>query len=357
MRNWYGRYERPISSLSLVGGFVFDAITLKRVDTLWENIWVAGHIFIVAYCMILIHTVESDQGDEANPGKMHFWLVNILQFFFGGLLSTFLVFYFRSGDLSASWPFILILSLAFWANESLKRRFVRLSFQVSLLFFSIFLFAIFLVPVVTHQINSAMFLVAGIVSLASIAVFLYILARVSGEKFRKNRVIIFTSITAIYLAMNALYFSNLIPPIPLSIKDAGVFHSVGKMPNGNYLLEFEDHGLPNIFKLYEDFHATSDTQVFAYTAVFSPTSLNTTVMHEWERYDEARGEWELMGIVNLHVVGGRDGGFRTYSTKDGLTPGRWRVNVETVEGHLVGRLRFTIVDDDTVPELKTKIAE
>ena len=31
-RSWYGRFERPISSLSLIAGFVFDALTLKRVD-------------------------------------------------------------------------------------------------------------------------------------------------------------------------------------------------------------------------------------------------------------------------------------------------------------------------------------
>jgi hypothetical protein len=42
IRNWYGRYERPISSLSLVGGFIFGAVTLKRVDLFWENIWVVG---------------------------------------------------------------------------------------------------------------------------------------------------------------------------------------------------------------------------------------------------------------------------------------------------------------------------
>jgi len=32
LKNWYGKYERPISSLSLIGGFVFDALTLRRVD-------------------------------------------------------------------------------------------------------------------------------------------------------------------------------------------------------------------------------------------------------------------------------------------------------------------------------------
>src|ERR1700693_393075 len=104
IRDWYGRYERPVSSLSLIAGFIFDALLLKRVDMLWENIWVIGHIIIVAVFMILVHTLEQNPGDEADPHQIHFWLVNILQFVFGGLLSIFLVFYFRSSDLSVSWP-------------------------------------------------------------------------------------------------------------------------------------------------------------------------------------------------------------------------------------------------------------
>jgi hypothetical protein len=64
---WYGKYERPISSLSLIGGFVFDALTLKRVDEVWENIWVLGHLVLVAVLMIFVNWVENDPGDEKNP--------------------------------------------------------------------------------------------------------------------------------------------------------------------------------------------------------------------------------------------------------------------------------------------------
>lgn len=112
IRNWYAKYERPISSISLVGGFIFDAVTLKRVDLFWENVWVVGHLVIVAVCMVWIHALEDNDNEvtgleatlksAADPAKAHFWLVNILQFFFGGILSTYLVFYFRSADLFTS---------------------------------------------------------------------------------------------------------------------------------------------------------------------------------------------------------------------------------------------------------------
>ena len=109
IRNFYGKFERPISSLSLVAGFVFDALTLKRVDTLWENIWIFGHLFIIGVFITLIHLRENEGGNEKNPKKAHFWYVNILQFFFGGILSTYLVFYFRSADIFVT-SFIISIS-------------------------------------------------------------------------------------------------------------------------------------------------------------------------------------------------------------------------------------------------------
>src|SRR5882724_5637749 len=137
IRDWYGKFERPISSLSLVRGFVFDALTLKRVDLFWENAWVVAHLGLVAVCIFWINLIENGGGDEADPRKVHFWLVNIMQFFFGGLLSTYLVFYFRSATLEVTWPFLLILAAAFIANESFKRHYARLAFQIILFFLCI----------------------------------------------------------------------------------------------------------------------------------------------------------------------------------------------------------------------------
>ena len=174
-RGWYGRFERPISSLSLILGFVFDAITLKRVDTLWENLWVFAHLIIIGVFIALIHIKEKNDDDEKDPNKAHFWYVNILQFFFGGILSTYLVFYFRSADIFVTWPFVFILAVAFIANESLKRHYIRFSFQISLFFLSVYSFAIFLVPVVTHKIGASIFLLSGFLSLVFILIFILLL--------------------------------------------------------------------------------------------------------------------------------------------------------------------------------------
>lgn len=355
LRNWYGKYERPISSLSLIGGFVFDAVTLRRVDLFWENFFVIAHIAIVGICIVLIHALEREEGAEANPSKLHFWLVNIQQFFYGGIWSVFLVFYFRSGTILVSWPFLLILALSFWANERLKRSFVRLTFQVSLFFLSIFSFAIFLVPVVTHKIGAPIFILSGVASLVFITLFLLLIRYSSRKKFQ-NRFFLFGSIAAILVLINGLYFFDLIPPIPLSLKDAGVYYSVQRKADGAYVSIGEQEGWLNYFKLYPTFHYIEGQPVYVYSAIFSPPKLNVAIVHEWQKKDPSTGKWVTVNRVPLTVVGGRDGGFRTFSEKTvGLTPGHWRVNVLTTRGEVIGTVRFNLVLADALPKVIEKI--
>jgi hypothetical protein len=354
VRNFYARFERPISSLSLVGGFVFDALTLQRVDAIWDNFWVVMHLAIVGVFMVLVQAQESEEGDEHNPQKKHFWYVNILQFFFGGILSTYLVFYFRSADILVTWPFILILVAAFIANERLKRHYVRLSFQIGLYFLCLYSFAIFLVPVLLHRIGDKIFLLSGAISLALIGIFILTFVILAREKFKRSRKIIFFSILGITALINVLYFTNLIPPIPLSLKAGDVYHSLYRDGNGNYVVQDESASWIDYFRLYHDFHETAGAPVYAFSAVFSPSNLNLTIVHEWQHYDDASGKWETQGTIYLPVVGGRSGGFRTFSVWTNVIPGRWRVNVKTETGELIGQLRFNVVPVVTPPTLVTE---
>ncbi len=351
IRNFYGRFERPISSFSLIFGFVFDALTLKRVDTLYENVWILAHLVVVAIFITLIHLQKNEEGGEKNPHKAHFWYVNILQFFFGGILSTYLVFYFRSTDIFATWPFIGLLVFAFIANESLKRHYVRLSFQISLFFLSIYSFAIFLLPVVIHHMGTWTFLFSGVLSLIFIALFFKILFYFIKDKFTESKRLIIVLISSIFVLINFLYFTNMIPPIPLSLKDAGVYHSVQKTADG-YLVTYANHSWGDYFTLYPDFKKTAGQSVYAFTAIFSPKNLNITILHEWQHYDEAKEKWITRGVIKLPIIGGREDGFRTYSKQTNLPPGKWRVNIKTEQNKSIGRLHFNIVEVEQTPMLK-----
>jgi hypothetical protein len=314
----------------------------------------------------LIHRRENGRGENeagqnrgGEPGsasKTHFWLVTVLQFLFGGLLSTFLVFYFRSGSLRASWPFFLLLAGAFLANEKLKHRLARLDFQLSFFFLSLFSFAIFIVPVLVHAIGRLVFLLSGGISLGLLWLFLRALEAVGGEALARRRAPT-AYVATIFLAINALYFLNLIPPIPLSLQDAGVDHSVARTADGDYVVQTEDQGWLRFFRLAVRIHEVPGAPVYVYSAVFSPTALNTDIVHEWQAYDRRRG-WLTTDRVALPVRGGRGGGYRTYSMKRGVWPGAWRVNVETPTGAILGRVRFNVLSPAAEPpSLKTELKD
>ena len=354
VQDWYHRYDRPLSSLSLLGGFAFDAFTLQRVDQLWENLWVGFHLLVVAVAILLLNLDESEKRSGKEMTGSHFWLVNILQFFFGGLLSTYLVFYFRSATLSATWPFILILVLAFIANESLKRHFVRLVFQTGLFFLSVYSFAIFVVPIVIHKIGPKVFILSGGVSLFIMLTFLYVLNKISPRDFKKERKWLILMIVSMMVVINGLYFTNFIPPLPLALKDGGVFHSIQKQ-KGNYVVEYEESGVRAFFKPYDDYHQEIGKSVYVYSAVFSPKGLNPGIVHEWQHFDEAKNRWVTRSRVDLAVYGGRDEGFRTFSNGDYLEEGRWQVNVETETGAVIGRIHFNVINGPPPSSLSTKI--
>jgi len=353
-KNWYAKYERPISSVSLIGGFLFDIFTLRRIDALWDNLWTAGHLVIVGVCIILVNRYSPQEGDAENADKIHFWLVNILQFFFGGLLSTFLVFYFRSASIIAAWPFLLILALAFIANESLKRHYARLWFQIVLFYLSLFCFTIYFVPVIFHQIGTTVFVVSGLASLVLMQLFLMALQKFGRGNIWNSRWVIGSSVVGIFVLLNVMYFTNIMPPIPLSLKDGGPYYWIGRDASGNYTAAYEDLGWKKYFSLYDTFNIEANQPVFVYSAVFAPTKVNLTIVHDWQHYNQVSKQWENVYKVTLPVVGGREEGYRTYSILRNTDVGKWRVQVETTSGQVIGTIRFNVVRPTGVVNFKTE---
>jgi hypothetical protein len=353
IKAWYWKYERILSSCSLVGGFIFDIFALQRVDLFIENFWILTHLLVAAAGIVFINLLENTRQKlkASTAGIFHFWLIIVIQFSFGGLLSTFLVFYFRAATLAASWPFFLFLAAAFVCNEVLKHHYDRLVFQVSLLFLSIYAFAIYGVPIIVHRIGDDIFVLSGLVSLAAIWLFLMLMRAVSHERFRQSRIPVLSSIVVIFVVMNILYFANLIPPLPLSIKDSGVFHSIQRQADGNFVAEYEDQGWLGFFRLSDIYHEVPGEPVYVFTAVFSPAELNTTIIHRWEYFDNTKRSWITETKIPLSIIGGRGEGYRTYSYKKDLTPGFWRVDAETESGASIGRINFKIIAANSTPNL------
>ena len=102
------------------------------------------------------------------------------------------------------------------------------------------------------------------------------------------------------------------------------------------------------------FHRIGDEPVYAWSSVFAPTRLNTDILHRWSYFSESSGEWIDSSIVGFPIYGGRSEGYRGYSRKEKVFPGKWRVNVVTVRGQFIGRFEFTVEDSVASPILSSE---
>lgn len=350
IRTWYERNEKKVAVFAMVFGFLLDFFTLRTVDKSAENIILFIYLSLTVICILILNGLDKKAPVERKRGRIHFWAEVVMQFTIGGLFSAFSVFYFRSSSFEVSFPFLLILFLGLIGNEVFKKKYSNTVLQVSVFFLVLFNFLLFFVPTLFKSIALWTFLLTDLLSLIIFLVFLFILKKINKEIFfvKRNKIYIVTII--IFLIINVFYFLNLIPPLPLLIKDSGVYHLVEKQSSGNYLLRSERKNLVEKINPKNVIYINRGDPVYVYSAIYSPLELNTNMEHLWQKFDEKDG-WVSVASVRAPLIGGRTGGFRMYSYYSGATNGLWRVDVRTIRGQVVGRIKFYVEEVSSIPEM------
>jgi hypothetical protein len=116
------------------------------------------------------------------------------------------------------------------------------------------------------------------------------------------------------MVFSGLYFLNIIPPVPLSLRDIGMYHSIEKVTDGDYKASFEKpawYEFPRGTK--KTLTLTRGNSAYCFSSVFAPVRLETGINHVWEYYDERAGEWLSSSVISFPIMGGRDNGYRGYS--------------------------------------------
>ena len=343
------KYERRISAAAILLGFFIDSITLVRIDFYLTNVLLVAYLLIAATAIFVIN-VHENGGFKKLSDPAYWWLFVAVQFSFGGLFGRFLIFYSRSGSFSASWPFLLILLLLLIGNEFAKKYYTRLLLQIDFFFLALFLFLIFFLPVTVGYMSDWLFVASGILSLVILAGFIKILTKVLPGRITQHRTNIVVSVLLIFIAVNVLYFTNVIPPIPLSLRSSGVYHSL-TVSNSVYRATHEESSFFDFFTWTETVHIRPGDPVYVYSAIFAPTNFGASVAHRWEQYDEVTKKWVTAALVPFPVVGGQDRGYRGYSFKTNPAEGPWRVIIQTPRGQEIGRVSFEIKYVNSLPLL------
>lgn len=356
IRKFLKKYERYLMPVALLWGFVFDTLTLTRIDQFYDNMVLFAYLVIAGVGITVLQLHRNEVFARPFLDKIAPWLPLLIQFAFGGLFSGYFIFYSRSASLASSWFFVLVLLLLLVGNEFFKKHYTRFIFQISLYYLAIFSFTIFFIPVIIGKIGAWVFVLSGIVSLFVIWVFLYFFFRVIPEEVIRSARFLVVSILGIYISINFLYFKNAIPPIPLSLKDAGVYHLVEKINDSDYLVVTESKKWYDFSKWFKNIiHLSPGKSVYVYSAVFAPTDINTDVVYRWQFYNEETQDWILLNEIPASIVGGRGDGYRSFSFKKNVFPGKWRVDITTSRKQLLGRIYFKITYNGDRPSLYTEI--
>jgi len=349
---WFDKYDRHISSAGLLLGFIVDSLTLRRIDLPLENAILFSYIFLGGFGLIIINMFEAGRWTGTFMQKVRKWMPLVIQYAFGGLFSAFFIFYSRSASFGSSWPFVIVLVGLLIGNELFKKSYVRLGFQTSVYFMAVFSYLIFVVPILVNRIGAHVFLLSGILSLVFIWYFIKLLLKIVPDRIREAQGVLIVSIGCIYAFMNIFYFTNIIPPIPLSLKAAGMYHELVKLPEGGYVAEQEARPWYAFFRRFPEYHLDGEP-VYAYSRIFAPTDISTTIVHEWQKRNEDTDSWETRSRISFKIDGGSGVGYRGYTLKEAVDSGLWRVNIKTTRGQVLGRIKFRAIENSPNLQLES----
>jgi len=320
-------------------GFVLDLFTLPRIDHPAVPYLVGGHMAIIGGSILLNRILLTRMAGRFERLETIFPLLTA--FSFGAILSFLFIYFARSSAPGASWPFLLLLAAIMVGSEVFRKRLEGLRFYVTLFSVLTILLSTLFVPILFGDLSTWTFVTSVLFGIMVSILYTGILFRVTPHE---TRLIFRGTLISISLFVSLLvtsYFSGIMPAIPLVLKEGDVFSTVVRSASGDYVKEGTARSW-HTGLLTPRVHLWSPgTPIYFYSAVFAPTTLSGTIVHDWQLKDE-EGKWISLTRISFPISGGREEGYRGYSYKEGISVGQWRVVVSLSDGRVIGRVPFTV---------------
>ncbi|NGZ01663.1 MAG: DUF2914 domain-containing protein [Nitrospira sp. WS238] len=331
-------------------GVGYDSLTLSRIDRLVDNLVLLLYLLLLGALIVLTGRLGIESPPEREQllsgPKFTRWVWEsrpyypmASQFLLGGLFSAYAIFYSQSATFTKTAVFFALLIVLLVTNEFLRDRLSNLRILVGLYAVVSFAFFTFFVPVITGFMNTVIFLLGALLSLG---VTLYLVQQVyrnNPDQSGRQPVKVMAPAIVLIAMLVGFYFLNWIPPVPLSLKHGGIYHEI-KRTGDQFELVFEKQWYQ--FWKRADTTFPTDEPVYCFTAVFAPVDLNTTIYHHWHYRSNDTKPFMHADRIPIKISGGREGGYRAYSLKQRLDPGDWRIDVETEDGRVIGRVEVTV---------------
>ena len=326
-------------------GVAYDTFTLTRIDRLQDNLILLLYLVLLGALIVLTGrwgTTPGETHEFAHPSGFARLLVrsrpyypNVMQFLLGGLFSAYAVYYSRSASLTSTGVFLGMLVLLLVANEFLRSRLSNLRLLVSLYALVCFSFFTFFLPVMIGSIGTWIFLLGAVMSVGATLRVVQLIYQQNSERTKRERRVTAAPGVVLIGLLVGFYFLNWIPPVPLSMKFGGIYREIQR--KGDQFVLTYDRNWYEIWKRSEDPFQANEP-IYCFTAIFAPVALDTTVYHHWYFRSDSGKPFTHADKIPIKISGGREGGYRAYTFKQRLDPGDWRVDVETEDGRLIGRV-------------------
>lgn len=341
------KYETHLEVAFFVGGFLFDIIFIADPDDIFSIIQQAIYLLVIAS---LIHFEILFRLQKWRPQgfitKAWAYRDFILHFLLGSLLSVYSLFYIKSASILSSFVFLILLVGIILANELSVVQSAKVSIKTALYAICVFSFFSVLYPILLGFVGWTPFILA--ISSTALGLFAQYKLLTKSEIPTTTLNQALAAPSAAVLGIFALfYFFGWIPPVPLSVKEQGVYHNLEKR-DGKFILTYE-----KTWKFWQnsdkEFKAQPNDKVFFYAQIYSPARIADQIILHWHTKN-SKGHWVSTDRVPLNIQGGRKEGFRGYATKSNYQPGEWMVTVETSMGTEISRHYFDInLTDATTP--------
>lgn len=349
--------RRHFLTLAFIAGFITDLILLNQVESIVDNLILLFYVILATVALITMYVGVAERGPAKLARFFRTYSPMAVQYAFGGLLSGMLIFYGRSGDWLASWPFLLLIAIAIFGNELIRNRAQRLVFQLSVYFIGVFSYVVLVVSVFSGRTEPWVFYGSGVGALLIVYLIILILRLIIPNFFKQQLRYIIFSLASIFILLNTLYATSILPPIPLSLKEMTIAHTVTfYQATRQYDIVYEPIAL---WRLWERFTPTlhvRDTMTAAcFTNIFAPSRLEAGVYHQWEFYDPSLGRWVERFRIGYDVSGIATQGYRGFSSTSNVRDGKWRCSVKNARGQSLGRKVFYIDTTTAARELRLRV--